>query len=90
MQSLHDVPGPEQLWLLTHPAVRTVHGPLRNVNAFRHSLPVGTTPLIGRVSELAALADELCREQLVTLTGSGRLGTTRHRELERHNRQPSR
>ena len=43
----------------------------------RHNLPAETTPLIGRVTELAALADELRREHLVTLTGSGGVGKTR-------------
>ncbi len=74
---LHDLTGPEQLWLLTHPDLRTVHAPLRNVDGPRQSLPVETTPLIGRVAELAALADELARAQLVTLTGSGGVGKTR-------------
>ena len=74
---LKNLDGPEQLWLLTHPDLRAVDGPLRTVEAFRHSLPVETTPLVGRVAELAALADELGREHLVTLTGSGGVGKTR-------------
>ena len=68
---------PEQLWLLTHPDLVAVGGALRTLDTFRHNLPAETTPLIGRVAELAALADELGRERLVTLTGSGGVGKTR-------------
>ena len=68
---------PEQLWLLTHPDLVTVDAELRTVDTYRHNLPGETTPLIGRVGELAALADELGQERLVTLTGSGGVGKTR-------------
>ena len=68
---------PEQLWLLTHPDLMAVGGALRTLDTFRHNLPAETTPLIGRVVELAALAEELGRERLVTLTGSGGVGKTR-------------
>ena len=68
---------PEQLWLLTHPDLVVVDAGLRTVDTYRHNLPGETTPLIGRVDELAALADELGRERLVTLTGSGGVGKTR-------------
>jgi class 3 adenylate cyclase len=74
---LKDLDRPEQLWLLTHPDLIAVDAALRTLDTYRHNLPVETTPLIGRVAELAALTDELGRERLVTLTGSGGVGKTR-------------
>ena len=68
---------PEQLWLPLTRIWRWWTLPLRTVDTYRHNLPGESTPLIGRVDELAALADELGRERLVTLTGAGGVGKTR-------------
>ena len=60
-----------------HPELELIERPLRALDAVRHNLPFRQTPLIGRVQELADLAEELNREPLVTLTGAGGIGKTR-------------
>jgi len=74
---LGDLVRPEQLWLLAHPDLKVVAPALPTPDTHRHNLPTETTPLIGRVAEIAAVAAELRRERLVTLTGSGGVGKTR-------------
>jgi predicted ATPase/DNA-binding SARP family transcriptional activator len=46
-------------------------------SAARHNLPSQLTSFVGRPAERAAVADELGRSSLVTLTGSGGCGKTR-------------
>jgi transcriptional regulator with XRE-family HTH domain len=43
----------------------------------RRSLPAPLTPLIARLMEVGALAEELAAERLITLVGSGGVGKTR-------------
>jgi len=72
---LKDLPRPEHLLQLVHPALPSDFGPLRTLNA----LPTNATPLVGRHSEVAAVIELLYREdiRMVTLTGPGGIGKTR-------------
>ena len=60
-----------------HPELVVVESALRTLGTYRRNWPTETTPLIGRVAEIAAVRAELRRERLVTLTGSGGVGKTR-------------
>ncbi len=72
---LKDLPRPEHLLQLVHPALPSDFGPLRTLSA----LPTNATPLVGRHSEVAAVIELLYREdiRMVTLTGPGGIGKTR-------------
>jgi predicted ATPase/class 3 adenylate cyclase len=90
-QQLKDLVRPEQVYQLTHPDLVREFPPLRSLDAHRHNLPYQTTPLIGRAAELAAIADALEADRLVTLTGSAGIGKTRlavHTAADRVERHP--
>ncbi len=75
---LKDLGAPEHLHQVLIPGVLADFPPLRSVGTIS-SLPVTTTPLVGRrseVGELAALLGDL-EVRLVTLTGPGGSGKTR-------------
>ena len=74
---LKDLVRPELVYQLTHPGLPHDFPPLRSLDARRHNLPLQTTPLIGRADELAAIADALVTDRLVTLIGSAGIGKTR-------------
>jgi predicted ATPase/class 3 adenylate cyclase/DNA-binding CsgD family transcriptional regulator len=74
---LKDLGRPERVWMVVHPDLPAAHAPLRSLDVHRHNLPVQLTPLIGRVNDVAALAQLVNAERLVTLTGSGGVGKTR-------------
>ena len=54
---LKDLGRPERIWQLVHPACAGEFAPLRSLDAFRHNLPTRLTPLIGRVDEVAQIAE---------------------------------
>jgi predicted ATPase/DNA-binding SARP family transcriptional activator len=68
---LKDLTAPVRLYQLgdeEFPPLKTLH---------QTNLPVQSTPLVGRTSELRAVRDLLARSRLVTLTGPGGSGKTR-------------
>ncbi|MGC8667766.1 MAG: tetratricopeptide repeat protein [Chthonomonadales bacterium] len=77
LHRLKDLQRPENLYQLTHPALREDFGPLRTLSVARHNLPVDLTSFIGRDVELAEVRNHLRRSRLVTLTGAGGCGKTR-------------
>ena len=48
--------------------------PPRTLDQFRHNLPAAATPLVGRVAELAEIAELVLAQRLVTVTGAGGVG----------------
>ena len=88
---LTDLVRPEHVYQLTHPDLSREFPPLRSLDAHRHNLPHQTTPLIGRATELAAIASALDADRLVTLTGAAGIGKTRlavHAAADRIARHP--
>jgi transcriptional regulator with XRE-family HTH domain len=51
--------------------------PARGRDSAGSTLPSPITPLVGRISEAASIADELNSERLITLVGPGGVGKTR-------------
>jgi predicted ATPase len=74
---LKDLARPEHIWQVSHADLPAEFPALRSMDAFRYSLPIQLTPLIGRGSEIAELARLVASERLVTLTGSAGVGKTR-------------
>jgi predicted ATPase/class 3 adenylate cyclase/DNA-binding CsgD family transcriptional regulator len=90
-QQLKDLVHPEQVYQLTHSDLVCEFPPLHSLDAHRHNLPYQATPLIGRADELAAIADALEADRVVTLTGSAGIGKTRlavHTAADRVERHP--
>ncbi len=79
LHRLKDLSRPERVWQLAAPGLPGGFPPLRSLDAFRHNLPVQVTPLIGREQLTAELTARLREDRLITLTGSGGVGKTRHR-----------
>ena len=75
---LKDLSAPEHLYQLLISGARADFPPLKSVGTIS-SLPVTTTPLVGRRSEVAELVGLLLDREvrLVTLTGTGGSGKTR-------------
>ena len=76
---LRGLSAPEHLYQVAAPGLRADFPPLRTLGTHPTNLPVPPTPLIGRETELAAIARLMQREgvRLVTLTGPGGTGKTR-------------
>jgi predicted ATPase/class 3 adenylate cyclase/DNA-binding CsgD family transcriptional regulator len=75
---LRDLPRPERVIQLCHPALRNDFPPLRTVYVVAsHNLPAQLTSFIGRQKELAEVGQLLALNRLVTLTGVGGTGKTR-------------
>jgi predicted ATPase/class 3 adenylate cyclase len=76
---LKDLSLPEQIFQLVAPGLPSGFAPLQTLDAHRTNLPAQPTPLIGRGSEIAAVAALLRRAdvRLVTLSGPGGTGKTR-------------
>jgi predicted ATPase/class 3 adenylate cyclase/DNA-binding CsgD family transcriptional regulator len=68
---------PEQIFQLTHPALRTDFPPLRSGDVRRSNLPVQLTSFVGRTGELAEVRNFVETNRMVTLTGAGGCGKTR-------------
>jgi predicted ATPase/class 3 adenylate cyclase len=75
---LKDLVAPEHLYQLLVPGLMAEFPPLRSLGA-TSSVPVATTPMLGRDTELTELVELLVAQdsRLVTLTGPGGTGKTR-------------
>jgi predicted ATPase/class 3 adenylate cyclase/DNA-binding CsgD family transcriptional regulator len=76
--TLRDLPRPERVVQLCHPALRTDFPPLRTANnVVNDHLPVQLTSFIGRAAQISDVGQILKDNRLVTLTGAGGVGKTR-------------
>jgi predicted ATPase/class 3 adenylate cyclase len=78
LHRLKDIEAPERICQLVAPGLRQEFPPLKSLGT-QTSLPVTTTPLVGREGDLAQVRAAISRPQvrLVTLTGTGGVGKTR-------------
>jgi predicted ATPase/class 3 adenylate cyclase/DNA-binding CsgD family transcriptional regulator len=75
---VRDLPRPEHVVQLCHPAIRNDFPPLRTSKAVRsHNFPAQLTSFVGRRTEMAEVSQSLSAHRLVTLTGAGGAGKTR-------------
>ena len=75
---LRDLGRPEHLFQVTHPDLEWEFAALGTLEAFpRNNLPRQMTTFVGRETEIASVAELVCRSSLVTLTGLGGVGKTR-------------
>ena len=74
---LRDLSEPIRVFQVRHRDLRAEFPPLRSVDAVATNLPTVRTELIGRSEDVAALADLVEREPLVSLVGVGGVGKTR-------------
>ncbi len=76
---LRDLMEPQQIYILTHPTIRSDFPALRTVSSRPQNLPVQPTPFLGRAGELdevcALLEDPACR--LLTILAPGGTGKSR-------------
>jgi predicted ATPase/class 3 adenylate cyclase/DNA-binding CsgD family transcriptional regulator len=76
--SLRDLPRPERVVQLNHPALNNDFPPLRTTNDVASShLPVQLTSFVGRGTQLEDIGQLLRDNRMVTLTGAGGVGKTR-------------
>ncbi len=78
-QRLGDLLRPAHVSQLVAPGLAQDFPPLRTLNAYQHNLPVQPTSMVGRETEVAALAELLQRAdlRLLTLLGTSGTGKTR-------------
>ncbi|MCB9176112.1 MAG: tetratricopeptide repeat protein [Caldilineae bacterium] len=74
---LRDLSEPEQVFQVVHAALPDDFPPLRSLDGQPNNLPQVANRLIGRATELEAIARLLDSTRLVTLTGAGGSGKTR-------------
>jgi class 3 adenylate cyclase len=74
---LRDLQSEVHLFQVEVPGVGGVFPPLRSLDVYRSNLPFESSSFVGRVEELAVLADRMRSGRLVTLTGVGGVGKTR-------------
>ncbi len=79
LHRLRDLTRPENVFQLVMAGLPDQFPPLKSLEAFAHSLPAQSTPLIGRDGEVAAITKLLSRQEvrLLTLSGPGGIGKTR-------------
>jgi predicted ATPase/DNA-binding SARP family transcriptional activator/class 3 adenylate cyclase len=68
---------PEQIYQLSHPALRSGFPPLRASPAQSHNLPNLRMPFVGREADLEAVGRILSEARLITVVGPGGAGKTR-------------
>jgi len=69
---------PEHLWQVVAPGLAQEFPALQTLNSIPNNLPLQLTSFIGREKEIAEIKDLVEQNRLVTLTGSGGVGKTRH------------
>jgi predicted ATPase/class 3 adenylate cyclase len=69
---------PEHLWQAVTSGVRQDFPALQSLNSIPNNLPLQLTSFIGREKEIAEILRLVEANRLVTLTGSGGVGKTRH------------
>jgi predicted ATPase len=74
---LKDLGEPEQIYQLTHPALRDDFPPLQSLTEHPNNLPVELSSFVGREHELHDIVKRLSDTRLLTLTGVGGSGKTR-------------
>jgi len=75
---LRDLSEPVQVYQLLHPALQPDFPPLRSLSTHPNNLPQQLTSFIGRGKEIAEVRGLLEKSRLLSLTGSGGSGKTRH------------
>jgi len=69
---------PEHLWQVVAPGLVQEFPALLTLNSIPNNLPIQLSSFIGREKEIAEIKNLLEHNRLVTLTGSGGVGKTRH------------
>jgi len=69
---------PEHLWQVVVPDLVQDFPALQTLNSIPNNLPIQLTSFIGREKEIAEIKNLVEHNRLVTLTGSGGVGKTRH------------
>lgn len=69
---------PEHLWQAVAPGLAQDFPALQTLNSIPNNLPIQLTSFIGREKEIAEIKNLVEHNHLVTLTGSGGVGKTRH------------
>ncbi len=69
---------PEHLWQVLAPDLEQDFPALQTLNGIPNNLPIQLTSFIGREKEIAEIKNLMEHNRLVTLTGSGGVGKTRH------------
>ncbi len=68
----------EHLWQVVAPGLEQDFPALQTLNSIPNNLPIQLTSFIGREKEVAEIKNLIGHNRLVTLTGSGGVGKTRH------------
>ena len=74
---LRDLARPERVFQVTGSGLSEDFPPLKSLDALRHNLPVQLSSFVGRVDEVATVADLIGANRLVTIVGGGGSGKTR-------------
>ena len=74
---LKDLTGPQQIFQLVVPGLRSSFPPLRSTGSRPNNLPVQLTSFVGRRPLIQRVLELLRQHRLVTLTGPGGTGKTR-------------
>ncbi|HXW76288.1 MAG TPA: adenylate/guanylate cyclase domain-containing protein, partial [Candidatus Eremiobacteraceae bacterium] len=77
LRRLKDLMRPEHVWQVTIAGLPSDFAPLMSLDARPNNLPIQTTPLLGRETELTAVKHLLASHQCVTISGAGGVGKTR-------------